>query len=108
MSEDIKAAADCRHNRVAEDCEGCWRDADNVAEIRDLIAGADSAMAKAVTATYQVHGAIEKLISSRVYDVELAEGSGGDAIAELDQAARSLRNVRRIIDDRKRLLEPEG
>lgn len=107
MSEDIKAEAYCPHGRDAEDCEACWGDADNAAEIRILIADADSAMAKAVTATYQVHGAIEKLVSSRVYDVELAEGDGGDAIAELDQAARSLRNARRIIDARKRLLEPE-
>lgn len=94
----------CPHVRNREECEDCWRDADNAAEIRDLIAKADAALGQAVQAVYQAHSAIDELRSDRVYDIELAEGGdGADAVTELEQAARSLRHARRIIAARKRI-----
>lgn len=48
---------------------------------------------------------LRELTSNAVYDVELAEGyTGRDALSELDDALRSLRNAERIIAARARLL----
>lgn len=90
----------CHHSRNPEECEDCWRDADNAAEIRDLIARADDALVQALTATGKARRAIEDLMSNRVYDIELA-----DAVAELNRAGLSLRHAHRILAARKRLDE---
>lgn len=99
---------ECPHLRNREDCEDCWRDADNLAEIKSLVAHADEAISEALRATAQAGSALRDLISDRVYDVELAEGDGTDAWTELERAALSLRHARRIIAPRRRLLEGEG
>lgn len=99
----------CPHFRNPEDCEDCWRDADNLAEIRDLIIRADDALVQALTSAARARAAVEDLISNRVYDIELAEGTEGpDAVAELHRAALSLRHVHRILAARKRLLSEEA
>jgi hypothetical protein len=101
----------CDHGTclICAGCRECEQEAEYAlhdAEIRDLIATADGALVRALTATGQARGAIEDLISNRVYDIELAEGSEGpDAVAELLRAALSLRHAHRIIAARKRIGE---
>lgn len=81
-----------------------WGDAENAAYIGELIARADDALVQALTATGKARGAIEELVSDRVYDIELAEGTEGpDAVAELHRAALSLRHAHRIIARRRQI-----
>lgn len=111
MTSPVTVAAECYHGGVnPQRCEECWADAENAAEIRQLVASADDALAKALIATGTARRAIEELCSSRVYDIELAEGTEGpDAVAELERAALSLRHAHRVIANRKRILaEEEG
>ena len=101
---------ECYHSGgKPEDCDKCWQDADNWAEIGRLVARADDALVKALTSAGQARAAIESLISAQVYDIEMAEGTDGpDAVAELHRAALSLRHAHRIIAHRKRLLAEEN
>lgn len=107
----LKLAPECYHGGIhPQQCDQCWGDAENASEIATLIARADDALAKALLATGAARRAVEELTSSRVYDIELAEGTEGpDAVAELERAALSLRHAHRIIAWRKRVLaEEEG
>lgn len=116
MADDSKSIplgidGECPHapGRNPEDCDSCWRDADNIAEIASLNESARTALAEAERRLSCTRSDIAELVSSRVYDIELAEGtSGADALAELDRALLSLRHVRRILGERKRLLDAEG
>jgi hypothetical protein len=101
----------CIHaeRRAPGDCDQCWSDAENESEIASLIARADDALVTALKATGQARSAIGELTGSRVYDIELAEGTEGpDAAAELERAALSLRHAHRIIAHRKRILAEEA
>lgn len=76
--------------------------------IRVLLAQADDALVQALTATGRAGTAIEELVRC-ADDIELAATTEGpDALAELYQAALSLRNAHRIIAHRKRMLDKEG
>lgn len=110
MSQNPLAKAgitECWHSGGKPDeCDQCWRDADNAAEIKSLVVHADEAISEALRAVAQAESALDDLRSDHVYDIELADG--GDAKTELEQAARSLRHARRIIAARRRLLDEEN
>ena len=98
----------CPHFRNPDDCEQCWADIDNAAEISDLVDKAAKNIQQAMNAVSTALSAVSEL-TGRVYDIEFAEGSRGrDSIAELEQAARSLRHVDRLVSERKRWLDEEA
>lgn len=82
---------------------------DHNAQIDNLVDTFPRQAEAAVAAVAKVRRTLSDLVSDCVYDIELAEGPGGDALHELDTALRSLRHVQRIAYDRRRLLtEKEG
>lgn len=95
----------CRAEREAEEAE---REKQHWAEIDQLTCDFMNKIEEAERAVYQTHKAVSELTSSRVYDIEMAEGSeGGDALRELDIAATALRHVRRIARWRRDLILAE-
>lgn len=77
---------------------------DAVAEIDWLTCLFAESAEAAIAQAGQARGALEKLTGA-VYDVELAEGADGeDALAELDDALRHLRNAARIAKHRRSLM----
>lgn len=95
---------DCQHG-ICLICTGCAeceereREEYHAGYIADLVASLDQKVADALTATNHADGGLRELTSNRVYDVELAESTvGADMLAELADAARHLRNAKRIIE----------
>ena len=81
------------------------RDKENAAEIDRLTCDFAGWVDDALNHAREAHGAVEKLVSNQVYDVEMAEGpEGADALAELDTALRALRNAKRIADWRRSMM----
>jgi hypothetical protein len=80
-------------------------EADHAAEIDGLTCTLALAADDAERVIAQALGALTELVSDRVYDIELAEGSdGADAKAELEAAARAIRHVKRIAAHRREVL----
>lgn len=75
--------------------------------IATLVRETGEALLSALSYAAQAYAKVEELMSDGVYDVEIAEGNGGDALAELDDAKRSLRNAKRIIAMRAALFPEE-
>jgi hypothetical protein len=101
------------HNRPAPGCKECSAEraeqqtavaVDNLAEIDSLTCDFANKVGEARQAAWVAYKAVEHLISNQVYDIEMAEGPGGDALHELEVAARALRNAERIATWRRDLM----
>lgn len=100
----------CAHGTcfICDGCPGCeerQRDEENGRLIAGLVRTLDRSVAQALAEVHKAGAMLMQLTSNEVYDVELAETSSGtDALGELDEAARHLRNTARIVSERQRLL----
>ena len=104
-----REAESCPHMRRPQDCEDREREEAHGRYIEILVRNASDRIEAALYDAAKAVKDIRELMSNEVYDIELAESAdGADAIADLDDAARSLRRARRIIRDRQRLLDGEG
>jgi hypothetical protein len=88
------------------ECQEC-RDEDHVRYVDQLVKQAGTLARDGEQGVSSLRRAIAELCSNQVYDIELAEGPGGDALHELDAALRHLRNVRRIVDARVRQMKDD-
>ena len=99
----------CHHFRDPENCNRCEDERAHDKVIESLVTNLDLFVAEARAHVREAVAALRELTSSHVYDIELAEGSdGSDGLEELADADRHLRNVYRIVRDRKRLLNVKG
>jgi hypothetical protein len=81
-----------------DECEERERLEQHDRHIDHLVKMLDSTLRDAATALSAASGNLRELRSNEVYDIELTEGgAGADMLAELDDAARHLRNAERIV-----------
>jgi hypothetical protein len=94
--------------QVCDECADCEQAENDEAISRysgELVEAMDLAVAAALSSAYQADAKRAELMSSRVYDIELAEGADGpDLETELAEAGLSLRRAQRIVRARKQLL----
>jgi hypothetical protein len=96
----------CVHCRAPADCDECETERAHRKVIESLVANLDLFANEALANVAKADAALRELTSNHVYDIELAEGADGpDGLAELADADRHLRNVCRIVRERKRLLK---
>lgn len=94
----------CPHFRDPKACDECAAEESHDLYIAQLVQALDGDIASALQF---VSGATTSLLELRgpAYDIELAEGwDGSDAMTDLGDAAKLLRNVQRIARERLRLL----
>lgn len=88
----------CNEHGRCWDCEGCvpcGMEADRQAEIGRLVRVYPAEVDRAIAAVGNIRYTVDRLLEA--YDIETAEGfDGPDALAELDEIGRRLRNIRRI------------
>lgn len=102
---------DCQHGTCLI-CTGCTECEERERELAHdqyidyLVKMLDESVRDAAATVGNATKWLQELTSPAVYDIELTEGAdGGDALDDLAAAARLLRNVRRIVCERKRLSE---
>jgi hypothetical protein len=94
---------DCRAQVAAEQAE---QDAGNATEIVQHNREFDEALRMASGALNHTIAELGHLMSDSVHDIELTESTlGDDAKAELETAARAVRNVQRIATLRLKMME---
>lgn len=99
----------CHHCRVPADCDECAKEREHDQYIGYLVKMLDESVRNAASAVASATGWLQESVSPAVYDIEFAEGaSGSDTLDDLAAAARLLRNVQRIVSERKRLLKADG
>jgi len=78
-------------------CDPCAREAERDAEIGRLVREYPAEVDRAIHAIGNIRWTVNRLMDPSLWDIETAEGSEGpDALAELDEISRRLRNIRRI------------
>jgi hypothetical protein len=88
----------CHHFRDPAACDECAKEREHDQYIDHLVKMLDGTLRDAATALSAATGNLRELRSNEVYDIELADGgSGADMLAELEDAARHLRNAERIV-----------
>jgi hypothetical protein len=96
----------CDHFRDPENCNECEDERARDKVIESLVVNLDLFVNEARANVRKAAEALRELTSSHVYDIELAEGSDGhDGLEELAATDGHLRNVYRIVRERKRLLK---
>lgn len=101
LSGPVSWCTECQEQRAADEAEAARA---NLADMDRLTCDFANKVNEAKQAVWLAHQAVTELISDMVYDIEMAEGPGGDALHELDVAARALRNAERIAKWRRDLM----
>lgn len=90
---------------ICNECHERDLEADRAVQIEYLVKKAQESTADAITAAGKAAKALAEL-TGQVYDIELAEGpEGSDALSDMAEASKRLRNVSRILDHRRSLLD---
>jgi hypothetical protein len=99
----------CHHFRDPATCEECAEEKAHDQYIKYRVRMLDEAVGNAGRAVASVTANLRELVSGDAWYIELAEGTeGSDALDDLAAAARLLRNVQRIVSEKKRLLKADG
>lgn len=99
----------CPRCRGERDQLAADREAEHAARIVSLNAQLRASVTAAQQAVFEGIRAITELAGNAVYDIEFSEGWEGDDVkADLQAAAKALRNVNRICTARAALLKAEG